>query len=88
MLNLYSGDLIYEGCLDAFYPTTDPMLFMCSVERVRNLPLEKVLSAHHQLDISVSLVDEIANAFNKLYQQGKLQQGNGVFDFGEFQIYI
>ena len=24
---LYSGDLIYSGCLDAFYPTTDPQLF-------------------------------------------------------------
>ena len=25
---LYSGDLIYSGCLDAFYPTTDPELFI------------------------------------------------------------
>ena len=85
---LYSGDLIYKGCLDAFYPTTDPLLFMRSVEKIRELPLEKVLPAHHQLDISVSLVDKIANAFNELYQQGKLQQGNGIFDFEEFQIHI
>lgn len=85
---LYSGDLIYKGCLDAFYPTTAPMLFMCSIEKVRNLHLEKVLPAHHQLNISISLADEIANAFNELYQQGKLRQGNGVFDFGEFQIHI
>lgn len=85
---LYSGDLIYKGCLDAFYPTTDPLLFMRSVEKIRELHLEKVLPAHHQLDISVSLVDKIANAFNELYQQGKLQQGNGIFDFEEFQIHI
>lgn len=25
--DLYSGDFIYSGCLDAFYPTTDPELF-------------------------------------------------------------
>lgn len=24
---LYSGDLIYKGCLDAFYPTTDLQQF-------------------------------------------------------------
>ena len=24
---LFSGDLIYKGCLDAFYPSTDPQLF-------------------------------------------------------------
>ena len=85
---LYSGDLIYKGCLDAFYPTTDPVAFMRSVEKVRSLKIKKVLPAHHQLSISVSLIDEIANAFQSLYQQGKLQQGNGVFDFGEFQIHI
>ena len=59
-----------------------------SVERIRKLHIEKVLPAHHQLNISVPLMDKIANAFNELYQQGKLQQGNGVFDFGEFQIHI
>ena len=85
---LYSGDLIYKGCLDAFYPTTDPILFMRSAEKVRTLPLEKILPAHHQLDISVSLVDKIANAFNDLYQQDMLHQGNGIFNFEEFQIHI
>lgn len=24
---LYSGDLIYKGCLDVFYPTTNPQMF-------------------------------------------------------------
>lgn len=85
---LYSGDLIYKGCLDAFYPTTDPLLFMRSIEKVRELHLEKILPAHHQLNIPVSFVDEIAKAFNELYQQGNLRQGNGIFDFREFQIHI
>lgn len=85
---LYSGDLIYKGCLDAFYPTTDPLLFMRSVEKIQKLHLEKVFPAHHQLDITVSLVNEIANAFSELFQKGDLQQGRGIFDFGEFQIHI
>ena len=85
---LYSGDLIYQGCLDAFYPTTDPVLFMQSVEKVRSLEVEKILPAHHRLDISVSLIEEISEAFRELYQKNGLKQGSGIFDFGKFQIHI
>ena len=34
---LYSGDLIYKGCLDAFYPTTDPQLFFQSIRKLQSL---------------------------------------------------
>lgn len=85
---LYSGDLIYQGCLDAFYPTTDPVLFMQSVEKVRSLKVEKILPAHHLLDNSVSLIEEISEAFRELYQKNGLKQGSGIFDFGKFQIHI
>ena len=30
---LYSGDLIYSGCLDAFYPSTNPQEFWKSVRK-------------------------------------------------------
>lgn len=85
---LFSGDLIYKGCLDAFYPTTDPLAFMHSVDKIRTLPIKKILPAHHQLNISVDLIDKIASAFHGLYRQNKLQQGNGIFEFGNFQIHI
>ena len=85
---LFSGDLIYKGCLDAFYPTTDPFAFMQSVNKIKNLVVKKILPAHHQLNICVDFIDDVANAFNELYRQNKLQQGNGVFDFGDFQIHI
>lgn len=38
---LYSGDLIYKGCLDTFYPTTDPIAFMRSVEKVSLLKIKR-----------------------------------------------
>ena len=53
---LYSGDLIYKGSLDAFYPTTDPKLFYQSIRRIRKYNIKKVLPGHHQLDIPVSLI--------------------------------
>ena len=77
-----------RGCLDAFYPTTDPLAFMHSVEKVKSLNLQRIFPAHHLLDIPASLACEIADAFASLHRLGKLQQGNGVFDFGKFQIHI
>lgn len=85
---LYSGDLIYQGCLDAFYPTTDPRLFHQSVRRVQALHISRVLPGHHRLSIPVSLIRDIDAGFEQLEQAGKLKQRSGVFDFGHFQIHI
>lgn len=85
---LYAGDLIYAGCLDAFYPTTDPELFFRSVQRIGKLDVKRVLPGHHRLDISPALIGEIESAFCRLSEDGKLRQGGGIFDFGAFQIHI
>lgn len=85
---LYSGDLIYSGCLDAFYPTTDPKLFWQSVKKIQHLDVERVLPAHHQLNIPVNIINRIEKAFSQLAKEGRLEQGNGIFDFADFQIHI
>lgn len=85
---LFSGDLIYEGCLDAFYPTTDPLDFMKSVRRVAGLEVERVLPGHHALDIAPGLIREIDQGFRQLDEQGKLRRGGGVFNFGGFGIHV
>ena len=85
---LYSGDLIYQGCLDAFYPTTDPQQFFQSVKRVRKLDAERILPGHHQLNVPADLIDRIEKGFCELAVSGKLEQGTGIFDFGDFQIHI
>lgn len=85
---LYSGDLIYEGTLDAFYPSTDPYQFMLSVKKVKELPVTKLLPAHHRLDISTELIEQIYNGFTDLYESGKLKQGNGIYQFKNFNIHI
>lgn len=85
---LYSGDLVYKGCLDAFYPTTDPLLFYRSIRRLREYRINKVLPGHHQLDIPVSLIADIEAGFAQLAEAGKLKQGNGLFEFHDFRIHI
>lgn len=85
---LYSGDLIYKGCLDAFYPTTDPQLFYQSVKRVQEYQINRVLPGHYQLNITPALIDKIVAGFGGLEQAGKLHRGNGIFTFNDFQIHI
>ena len=85
---LYSGDLVYKGCLDAFYPTTDPQQFYQSVQKICRYKIHRILPGHHQLDIPISLAADIEAGFSQLEQSGKLQQGNGIFSFGNFQIHI
>lgn len=85
---LYSGDLIYQGCLDAFYPTTDPKRFFESVQTISRLDVGRVLPGHHRLDLPVSLIGEVERGFRGLEQSGQLRQGGGIFDFGAFQLHL
>jgi glyoxylase-like metal-dependent hydrolase (beta-lactamase superfamily II) len=85
---LYSGDLIYEGTLDAFYPTTNPYDFMNSVKKINSLDIKKILPGHHKLTINVKLIDDIYTGFSELYNLGKLKQGNGIFTFKNFKIHV
>jgi len=85
---LFSGDLIYRGCLDAFYPTTDPQQFYQSVQKIAVLDIRRIFPGHHTLNILPSIIPQIVDAFQKLDKSGVLIHGNGYFDFGQFQIHI
>jgi glyoxylase-like metal-dependent hydrolase (beta-lactamase superfamily II) len=85
---LFSGDLIYKGCLDAFYPSTSPVDFMNSVHRIRTLQVQKLLPGHHTLNVSSDLIGEVDDGFQKICKQGKLWQGSGIFQFKNFSIHI
>ena len=85
---LYSGDLVYSGCLDAFYPSTNPIEFMNSVDKIRKLDIQKICPSHHEINIPIGIVNRIYDAFCEIHSQNKLQHGNGIFDFGDFQIHI
>ena len=85
---LYSGDLIYSGCLDAFYPTTDPESFFQSIQKVQLLDIKRILPAHYKLSIPIDIIDRMEKAFEFLFNEGKLKHGNGIFSFGDFQIHV
>jgi len=85
---LFTGDLIYKGTLDAFYPSTSPLEFMDSVIKIEKMAVSKILPAHYSLDVPSTFISKIANGFSELHAQGKLKQGNGIFKFEDFNIHI
>ncbi|NEU04196.1 MBL fold metallo-hydrolase [Clostridium senegalense] len=86
---LYTGDLIYKGTLYAFYPSTDPQLFKKSIDKISNLKgIVKILPSHNELNINVNLVEKIKHGFKEIEDNGQLNQGSGLFDFGDFKIKI
>ena len=85
---LFAGDLIYEGKLDAYYPTTNPIQFRNSINKIRKLDIKRIFPGHHNLNISNDLLEKVSNAFEELYQNGSLKQGNGIYKYEKFSIHI
>ena len=83
---LYTGDLIYIGELFAFFPSTDPIAYMNSIKKLLPLPVRRILPAHHNLEIPLSIIKDMDNAFTELYEKKKLQHGSGTFSYKDFAI--
>lgn len=85
---LYSGDLVYKGCLYANYPSTDPSLFYESIKRVEKLSIKRVFPGHHTMDISPSIIGDIEDALCQLDKEGKLNHGSGLHAYSDFDILL
>lgn len=83
---LYTGDLIYIGELFAYYPSTDPIAYMNSIKKLLPLPVKRILPAHHDLNVPLSIIKDIDRAFTELYKNGKLKHGSGTFTYKDFGI--
>ncbi len=85
---LYTGDLIYKGTLAAWFPSTDPEAYLQSVEKVAELPVKRVLPAHHSLDIQPEILIRVRDAFRRLKAEGQLHHGSGMFDYGDWAVWL
>ena len=72
----------------AFYPTTDPQQFARSVEKVRILPVRRILPGHHRLDLTPDFAARVGDAWQSLARRGLLHQGSSSFSFDDFQIHL
>ena len=85
---LYTGDLLYRGKLDLYYPTTAPSDFLNSVRRVAALPAETLRPGHHSLDVGPELTGQVLDALENLKQAGRLARGQGVLNFETFSLHL
>lgn len=83
---LYTGDLIYIGELFAYFPSTDPIAYMDSIKKLLPLEVQKILPAHHDLNVPLSIIRELDEAFTSLHNSGKLKHGSGTFAYPNFGI--
>ena len=84
---LYSGDLIYQGTLYANYPSTNPLHFKQSIDKLSNLKnITKILPAHNDIDISLNILQKLRHAFSSIDKDNLLVHGSGIFEFGNFKI--
>lgn len=86
--NLYTGDLVNAGKLDAYYPSTNPIDFLNSIIKIRELNFKRVLPGHYDFNLNRNIVDEIYTSLRKLDSQDILGQQHGIFRFENFSIHI
>ncbi len=85
---LFTGDLVYKDTLFAYYPSTDPVLYLNSLERIAKLPVKSVFPAHHTLDIQPEIIIRMRDEFRKLQAEGRLHHSSGTFDYGDWALWI
>lgn len=85
---LFTGDLVYKDTLFAYYPSTDPTAYLESLEYIAQLPSKKIFPAHHSLDIQPEIVIRMRNALRELKHTGKLHHGAGIFNYGDWAIWL
>lgn len=85
---LFTGDLIYKGKMTAFFPTSDPIQYKNSVDKIALIPAERIFPAHHSLDISTNIIKKVQQAFKRIEKNGFLMHCGKTFDFDGFQIQL
>ena len=86
---LFTGDLIYLGTLYAFYPSTNPLQFKQSVDRISHLSnIQKILPSHNDLNVPTNIIEKVKDAFEYIDKNNLLFHGSGIFKFENFNIQI
>lgn len=87
---LFTGDLVYRGCLYAFYPSTNPEAFAASVRHIADLPdVRRLLPGHNELEnLNRDVLLRLTERLDDLRGRGQLRHGSGVHRFSELGVSI
>lgn len=85
---LFTGDLLYdETPVYAFYPSTNPVDLVNSLERISAIPsVVKVFGAHNTLGLDVAILEEVKYAVRSLRERGLVEHGTGTHEFKGFSV--
>jgi glyoxylase-like metal-dependent hydrolase (beta-lactamase superfamily II) len=86
--NLFTGDLVYKDTLLAYFPSTEPEAYLNSLEQVSILPVKHVFPGHHTLNIEPEILIRMRNAFRQLKIIGKLHHSSGIFEYGDWAVWL
>lgn len=85
---LFTGDLVYKDTLFAYYPSTDPVAYLSSLNKIAALSVTRVFPGHHTLNINPEILIRMRDALEQLKTEGKLHHGSGTFDYGDWSIWL
>lgn len=83
---LFTGDLLYEGTIYAFYPTTNPQQLTESLERIAECSTQKIFGSHNGLGLDVQILSEVKEATKYLKDNHLVRHGTGLHTFKSFSI--
>lgn len=85
---LFTGDLLYDVTpVYAFYPTTNPMELVNSLERITKIPnVNMIYGAHNSLGINPNILKEVKKAVIYLRENDLVKFGTGIHPFKGFSV--
>lgn len=85
---LFTGDLLYtETPIYAFYPSTDPVDLVNSLEKISEIPnITMIFGSHNTLGIEPSILKEVKIAVKFLRENGLTKFGTGIHEFNGFSV--
>lgn len=85
---LYTGDLVYAGKLDMFYPSTCPHDYLQSIKKLEEIHVNTILPGHHTLDLNPDIIHNIAVELDGLLHNPTTTELHGIFKFNGFSIHL
>ncbi len=76
---LFSGDIIYQGCIYCNYPSTDPNQLYESVSKLSELKINSILAGHFESPISNKELRYLKEILNEVKNDFGLNHGHGKF---------
>lgn len=85
---LFTGDLLYADYpVYAFYPTTDPVDLVNSLEKITNFTgVQKIYGSHHRLGMEADTLLEVKKAVAYLRENHLAVFGTGIHRFNGFSV--